>query len=378
MKMTKLVAACSALALGATAGSALAGPGRASSANGPRVPQAGPTVQRAHALRAAKFTKIDGRIVLTSPWIDRAGAGGVSDTTVVPAFDCYEGDPNSFPGLNVPSGFLTCGNNGPANPGAGPGNRWYFGPANVQPRTFNDMTLASGFNGADSTRVSFAWTQPLTTGSVFIAISTYETFGTACQFPATPGFIDGVILEYGLAVPVPPATITGFYADEDLTTGTTPLSLGLPADGSGAYDIEFYSDELATTLVTVAGIQPFYWGTGEDEPVPDGRAGTQEPPEFADDTAPFGGAYGATECYQMNQPTLCPTVFGVMMEFWAKQTVTVCYPDCNLSGSLTVADFGCFQGKYVLGDPYADCNASGTLTVADFGCYQGKYVLGCP
>ncbi|MFM9994781.1 MAG: hypothetical protein ACKVU4_03150 [Phycisphaerales bacterium] len=27
---------------------------------------------------------------------------------------------------------------------------------------------------------------------------------------------------------------------------------------------------------------------------------------------------------------------------------------------------------------YADCNASGNLTVADFGCFQGKYVLGCP
>ncbi|MFM9995761.1 MAG: hypothetical protein ACKVU4_08175 [Phycisphaerales bacterium] len=55
-----------------------------------------------------------------------------------------------------------------------------------------------------------------------------------------------------------------------------------------------------------------------------------------------------------------------------------CYADCNASGNLTVADFGCFQGKYVLGDLYADCNASGSLTVADFGCFQGKYVLGCP
>ncbi|MFM9994863.1 MAG: hypothetical protein ACKVU4_03575 [Phycisphaerales bacterium] len=55
-----------------------------------------------------------------------------------------------------------------------------------------------------------------------------------------------------------------------------------------------------------------------------------------------------------------------------------CYADCNLSGGLSVADFGCFQGKYVLGDMYADCNASGGLSVADFGCYQGKYVLGCP
>ncbi|MFM9994237.1 MAG: hypothetical protein ACKVU4_00385 [Phycisphaerales bacterium] len=55
-----------------------------------------------------------------------------------------------------------------------------------------------------------------------------------------------------------------------------------------------------------------------------------------------------------------------------------CYPDCNNSGSLSVADFGCFQGKYVLGDLYADCNGSGALSVADFGCFQGKYVVGCP
>ncbi len=55
-----------------------------------------------------------------------------------------------------------------------------------------------------------------------------------------------------------------------------------------------------------------------------------------------------------------------------------CYPDCNADGALTVADFGCFQTKFVLGDPYADCNASGTLTVADFGCFQSAFVGGCP
>ncbi|MFM9996106.1 MAG: proprotein convertase P-domain-containing protein [Phycisphaerales bacterium] len=69
---------------------------------------------------------------------------------------------------------------------------------------------------------------------------------------------------------------------------------------------------------------------------------------------------------------------GTIMVFSLVLDGSGCYPDCNLSGNLTVADFGCFQGKYVLGDMYADCNASGTLTVADFGCYQGKYVLGCP
>ncbi len=58
---------------------------------------------------------------------------------------------------------------------------------------------------------------------------------------------------------------------------------------------------------------------------------------------------------------------------------TPCYPDCNNSGTLTVADFVCFQGEFVAGNlAYADCNGSGTLTVADFICFQGAFVAGCP
>ncbi len=56
----------------------------------------------------------------------------------------------------------------------------------------------------------------------------------------------------------------------------------------------------------------------------------------------------------------------------------VCYADCNADGSLTVADFGCFQTRFVAGDPYADCNGAGGLTVADFGCFQTRFVAGCP
>ncbi len=55
-----------------------------------------------------------------------------------------------------------------------------------------------------------------------------------------------------------------------------------------------------------------------------------------------------------------------------------CYPDCMGDGALTVADFGCFQTKFVGGSPYADCNADGALTVADFACFQTRFVQGCP
>jgi hypothetical protein len=60
------------------------------------------------------------------------------------------------------------------------------------------------------------------------------------------------------------------------------------------------------------------------------------------------------------------------------QCDTGCYADCDESGSLTIADFGCFQGKFAGGDPYADCNQSGSLTIADFACFQTEFAQGCP
>jgi glucose/arabinose dehydrogenase len=57
---------------------------------------------------------------------------------------------------------------------------------------------------------------------------------------------------------------------------------------------------------------------------------------------------------------------------------TPCYPDCNGDGVLGLADFGCFQTRFALGNMYADCNGDGVLNLADFGCFQTKFALGCP
>ncbi len=51
-----------------------------------------------------------------------------------------------------------------------------------------------------------------------------------------------------------------------------------------------------------------------------------------------------------------------------------CYHDCNGDLQKSVADFACFQTKFVAGHPYADCDDSGGLTVADFGCFQTAFV----
>ncbi len=88
-----------------------------------------------------------------------------------------------------------------------------------------------------------------------------------------------------------------------------------------------------------------------------------------------------------NTPTTQARVRVVVSDHWGNTgsddsdsnfTIDNCYADCNGVGGLTIADFGCFQTRFVAGDPYADCNGVGGLTVADFGCFQTKFVAGCP
>ncbi len=75
--------------------------------------------------------------------------------------------------------------------------------------------------------------------------------------------------------------------------------------------------------------------------------------------------------------SLFATLFGNAFN-WVITPPDTCYPDCNADNLLTIADFGCFQTKFVAGDPYADCNGVGGLTIADFGCFQTGFVAGCP
>lgn len=54
-----------------------------------------------------------------------------------------------------------------------------------------------------------------------------------------------------------------------------------------------------------------------------------------------------------------------------------CYPDCYQDGSLNLADFGCFQTWFAIGNPRADCNGDGAVNLSDFGCFQTRFALGC-
>ncbi len=129
-----------------------------------------------------------------------------------------------------------------------------------------------------------------------------------------------------------------------------------------------------TALAGGAGTLTYQWRKGStplaNDPTPGGSvvSGAQT------NTLTISGLTGADAgAYRCEVSNACGSLLSD-----AADLGSTCYPDCNGNGSLTVSDFGCFQSKFVLGDPYADCNQSGAITVADFGCFQTRFVAGCP
>ncbi len=55
-----------------------------------------------------------------------------------------------------------------------------------------------------------------------------------------------------------------------------------------------------------------------------------------------------------------------------------CFADCNGNAVLTIADFACFQRKFVEDDAASDCNRDGRRNLADFACFKARFVQGCP
>ncbi len=55
-----------------------------------------------------------------------------------------------------------------------------------------------------------------------------------------------------------------------------------------------------------------------------------------------------------------------------------CYADCTDDQQTTIADFACFQTRFVQQNSYANCDGQNGLTIADFACFQTRFVAGCP
>ncbi len=237
---------------------------------------------------------------------------------------------------------------------------------------------------------------PFGTGTAAVPVnnSTLHQVIRADLFGATPVEITRIAFSPG---------ITGTYnADVTIRLGYTsrtpnvapPLGLDIPVAGGGGAPnatgamTTFYANAAHSQVITLSGTEAWTeflfngsfdydpsqgnllveivvsatFGAGVDLHVSRSAGSAEASRAFA--TTRFG-----------NQPGSSGTATRMQFTY---QPATTCYPDCNQSGNLTIADFGCFQAAFAGGNMYADCNASGTLTIADFGCFQAAFAAGCP
>ncbi|MFG0283562.1 MAG: GC-type dockerin domain-anchored protein [Phycisphaerales bacterium JB039] len=180
--------------------------------------------------------------------------------------------------------------------------------------------------------------------------------------------------------------------------GTADLCSGAPliSKGWGTTACRFVAHEGTVFVGSATGALEYSF----DRPVR--RFGGYFGQLFAgDDTVEFYDAGGAllgsaplglsTQCtwhwrgWQSDQPVTSIIVRGsgtgefVMMDAMRIDLFdTMCYPDCDVSGSLNIFDFLCFQNAFAAGEPSADCDGSGAIDFADFLCYQAAFAAGCP
>ncbi len=224
----------------------------------------------------------------------------------------------------------------------------------AQSSTFSAGAQGAETQGTQTTGSSWAWKDvafnPVTAGTPFVTVQwdmnvsttgTITVVGIDC-YSATPfGRLIGVAVNATGVVQYIVGTSTAFV------TTTTTVTRGQWYTFKIVYDFSSSTADIFVGSTQVASNVTFPAGT-----------------DFGDADLWEGGA-GTVHAYYDNFKITADDSLG-------------CYPDCNQSGTLTIADFGCFQAAFAAGNPYADCNQSGTLTIADFGCFQAAFAAGCP
>lgn len=277
---------------------------------------------RRQALRARPFIRIDGQIVLTGDWVPLSP--GASRTHYTAAFDCIELQMTGG-AIGEPTGGIEC------NVGGGlatPTSRWYFGDLYSNPFTSADMTTAAPAAGRVCDTIAFAWFWNVAENEpdndadgrpdslCYVAVQTFEDMDVDCGMTPPPepqddgsNAYEGVLFDFGFV-----NRNAGGGQDYYWTVLDSPIGIQMPVDGVGGYQMIFGRgfdqfgelvrplgiDEILHTGVAV---QPMLWGTGDAEPAPDGRVGTQLPGQY-DDNNPTNGVHdydeqihSALECY---------------------------------------------------------------------------------
>lgn len=323
--------------------------------------------QRVNPIRLASFQQIDGHIALTSDWISYAPPETRGKWQWVwDSIDLTSPDPalgqltDASPGCtaSVPAGV-----------------RWALeGPDYNNPSVSNDIRFALPGARCDGMFLTWLWNVggAGTSEQCFIAMSTFESWG-GCSAPdpgSDPGVpLGGIIYDFGVLASSYD-TPEGFYFTAIDLTGFG-FWHKMPMDGFGGFQLRFgQAFDQGTGIITPPTlVQPLLWGTSDNEPVPDGRTGSQGADTFSDDN-PADGVFGPNECYSL-ESGVCPDPLGAAVGFSIRTgELCPCTGDLAADGwidlydlTLLLSAFG-FSGAGIP-NPCLDLNNDQTIDLND-------------
>ncbi len=331
--------------------------------------------------RMAKVTVIDGKIRMTTPWIevsDFAPTGPCSADEVL-VFDHFGTD-----AAGNPTGGANC------NPNFAPGTRFFFGSTYHNPYYANDIKELDDpqYNGAVASSLTHAWfwnpnlTNPASgSQQCIVAVLTAEQFDVECQDVHEQTYIDGVLLDYGVL-----NAGAGYYysavclsAIGGLQLPTTPADDGDPGtEVLGGYAVIYAQafDPNTGTLTLASGVQPMLWS-----PQDAGYIGDSTRIQWDDDSPTDGDHVPGPECFDYTYGVCAnpPRILGGMMAFWVSPAG--CQPhngDVDENGCVDDADL--LAVLFAFGSSEAgreDANCDGIVDDADLLTVLFNFGSGC-
>jgi hypothetical protein len=345
--------------------------------------------------RAASYSVVDGRVVLTSDWVQLNGA--TSRVIYTCAWDCIELDLTGgilgWPTDNVP---------GCRAAGLPPGSRWFFGSEYSNP--FFSADIHDAVPGAACEGLGQAWhidvgaNEPDVDGDglpdspLFVAIQQFEDMDVVDCTDDGSNFINGVIYDFSGNAWDP-----AFYQYTTISLNGSGLFHTMPADGNGGYRVIYglafdpitFDITLPAPIdpVTLLGvnIQPMLWGTAANEGPwsGDGRCGVDVDGQF-DDDAPIDGVHDLdSECYSYLYG-VCPDPLAAMTGFYFKGPVDPCRcaGDIDDDGTVGVGDLtillSVFASVCPCPNPCVDGNHDDAIDIRDLALFLSHFGLPCP
>lgn len=339
-----------------------------------------------HPHRAASYTVLNNRMLLTSDWI-ALNSATPREFFHVAAFDAAEHE-------NI-DGVL--GGPTDADPGCTgtiqAGSRWFFGLNFNNPFVSADLRTGPRGAGAACEAVSLSWWLQFGAAepdrNFYIAIQTFEDMDVVGCGDDGSNSIDGVLYDFSDMQPDP---FTFSWAN--ISLNGTGLAHTMPADGVGGYQailaVDFDPDtgylelpmgiDESTQLGAVA--QLMLWGTGDNEANYDGRRGSDIDGQFDDDNPTDGVHDLALECYSY-QFGVCPDPLCPSVAFWMKDDPTACECDLNGDRVVTTEDLTIFLASFGtnapnIPTPAADFDGSGIVEISDLALFLACFAYVCP